>query len=151
MSIGLVIIMIGPSGSGKSTWAVNKQNILCQQGKDCRVVSADYFMINPLSGAYEFQPSKLGMAHDICKIRFVEALAQNCHTVIVDNTNTTTAERFFYYRVAEIFGYDVEYRKPGTEWQDNIEECHKRNVHSVPKDVVAAQMKRICENPAESQ
>lgn len=146
-----VILMIGASGSGKSTAARKiKNEIDCETpdiGDDVMVdiVSADHYW-EAEGGLYKFEPSKLSFAHDFCKMKFAHYIAQMLehptlsHVLVVDNTNTTKAERYFYELMAQKFGYEVELRKMEEE---NPDVLFARNVHNVPLETIQKQIERI--------
>jgi len=96
-----VIVMQGVSGSGKSTLAHKLAKIFGEQGV---VVSADDFFRH--GGAYNFDASKLGEAHDDCFRKFLGALTNDTlQVVIVDNTNTLATDAAPYMRAASAFGW----------------------------------------------
>ncbi len=147
-----VIIMIGPSGSGKSTAAKAIKQQAMYDGINCHIVSADNYWISE-GGKYEFNPSKLGFAHDYCKANFALHLATMLptdlsHILIVDNTNTTKAERYFYELMAVEYGYEVEYKEM-TEKDPEV--LFARNVHNVPLDTIKKQIERIQATKKEKQ
>jgi len=71
-----VIIMIGPSGSGKSTAARAIRKSAYDAVVD--IVSADNYWVSE-GGKYDFNPSKLGFAHDFCKTQFAYLIAEMCY------------------------------------------------------------------------
>lgn len=133
-----VILLIGCSGSGKSTKAKELFEQFSKQELSVKIVSADYYFNS--SGEYKFNGAKLGLAHDWCKAEYANALHNQYNIVIVDNTNTTEAERYFYGLVAENLGYEVELVYIA---ELDADVCHKRNVHGVPLESIKAQLKRI--------
>jgi predicted kinase len=97
---GGVLILSGLPGSGKSKLA----NELSEQHANTRVISSDdYFMRN---GKYEFDPRKLGEAHDRCWESFLrecdrwDSWRLSDGLLIVDNTNTSPFELAPYVRYA---------------------------------------------------
>jgi predicted kinase len=114
-----VIIMRGLPGSGKTTWAEAQLNKI--------IVSADrYHMVD---GEYRFDPKKAGAAHDWCLREFLAHLQERRgYDIIVDNTNTTTAEIAPYARLASAFGIPFKI----VHIMCRPEVAYVRNVHKVP-------------------
>lgn len=99
-----MFIMRGLPGSGKSTLARMMATGLSSH-KHVVVVSADdYFMRD---GVYEFDPTKIALAHGQCQQRAKGACADGV-TVIVDNTNTQRWEMEPYIALARTYGYDLQ-------------------------------------------
>ncbi len=61
------------------------------------------------------------------------------HTVVVDNTNTTTEEIAPYYAVARAYGYDVEL----VTLLVDVETAAARNAHGVPMRNIEAMHRRL--------
>ena len=114
-----VVIMRGIPGSGKSTYI--KNNL-----PGFTVVSADYYFIGD-DGVYNFNPSKLSMAHKACMRKFLTAV-QLSENVAVDNTATMPEEIAPYYAIAEAMDYDVEI----VQIDVTPDVGAARNIHSVP-------------------
>lgn len=74
-------ILRGYSGSGKSTFAEQ----LKKDNENTQIVSADYFWIDS-KGNYNFDVTKLGLAHKSCFENFKELVSKGSN-VIIDNTN----------------------------------------------------------------
>ena len=133
--MGVVYILRGISGSGKSTYA--QKLIEEKQGVGVVVCSADdHFMHD---GEYKFDPSKLSAAHRLCRDKFVKAIHNKIQTIVVDNTNTTRNEYFFYARYAQSNGYQLHIITFDAYPELGI----SRNVHGVPDYVIRAQHKRL--------
>lgn len=115
-----VIILRGASGSGKSTWTAKH----AASGVVC---SADTFMHNPKTGAYEFSPAKLGWAHKSCLAKFEDAVKRGEELVVVDNTNIKPAWYKDYVALAQSHGYQVFQKVMSGSFQ---------NAHGVPGDKV---------------
>ena len=64
--MGKVLILSGPSGCGKTTWV--SDNV-----PTAEVVSTDSFFYD-ITGAYNFDPSKLGEYHSNCLLVFINNL-----------------------------------------------------------------------------
>lgn len=113
-------------GAGSSTLA----NILAEG----RVFEADQFFLS--EGQYKFDPSKLGEAHNNCKIRLHAAMLEGISPLCVSNTTTTEKELQPYLDMASNMGYNafvlvVENRHGG------------KNVHGVPDDKLASMRERL--------
>ena len=94
-----VFILQGPQGSGKSTFT---------QGCPGAVVcSADAFFISP-EGVYKYEAAKIADAHQGCLRRFVGAIRDLEHLIIVDNTNAQRWEMSTYVQLALAYNYEVE-------------------------------------------
>lgn len=116
-----VIIMRGLPGSGKSTWTT-------QYYSSGRTVSADHYHMK--EGRYEFKQENIGLAHIQCLKQYLEVLNQKTPLIVVDNTNLAAWEIAPYYRLAEVFGYEVE-----IVWlRCYVEKCVARNIHNVPRE-----------------
>lgn len=136
MNLNVVTILRGISGSGKSTYIKNNldaSSVVC---------SADHFFIDS-AGTYNFDPTKLGLAHSECKKKFKKALTFGAPSVVVDNTNTTIREMAYYVETAKAFGYQVNF----VRLEVPVEVCAKRNAHGVPFDAVKRMSDRMQELP----
>ena len=65
--------------------------------------------------------------------------------VVVDNTNIEAWECNPYVIMAQEFGYRVEFVRSNTVWRNDVEECFKRNIHKVPKEVIQSMKDRMQE------
>ena len=153
-----VTIMSGPPGSGKSFQTQGYATVLNNEGQMGIIVSADHYFCPELMPrlaqkeyfgipfnlansqtillGYEFDPSKLPLAHQQCMRGFVEAImaaksVKNYH-IIVDNTNINSPEIAPYYLVGEAFGAEVEILRV----EASLDDCIRRNVHGVPDEVI---------------
>lgn len=115
-----VKIMRGMPGSGKTTYA--KKNypgaVYC---------SADDYHTGT-DGIYRFVPANTPRAHQACLRKFLDAVRDGCELVVVDNTNTQAWEIATYYRLAELFDYEVEI----VHARCPLEVCLQRQTHNVP-------------------
>jgi predicted kinase len=94
-----VLLLRGASGSGKSTLA----DLLASNEGWVRVCADDYF--TDASGNYNFDASKLGVAHAQCQELFMYWLNHtNVDCIIVANTNTKEKDFAFYEKAAKEYG-----------------------------------------------
>ena len=110
----------GVAGSGKSTFAKTLGG---------RHYEADMFFIDPISGEYKFDGSKIKLAHEWCQIRVEGDMVLNVDKIVVSNTFTQEWEMEPYFELAKKYGYKVftvivENRHGGT------------NEHNVPEDKI---------------
>lgn len=117
----------GVAGSGKSTFAKTLGG---------RHYEADMFFIDPISGEYKFDGSKIKLAHEWCQNRVEGDMILNMDKIVVSNTFTQEWELEKYFELAKKYGYKtfsivVENRHGGT------------NVHNVPKDKIEQMKNRF--------
>lgn len=117
----------GVAGSGKSTFAKTLGG---------RHYEADMFFIDPISGEYKFDGSKIKLAHEWCQIRVEGDMVLNMDKIVVSNTFTQEWELEKYFELAKKYGYKVftiivENRHGGT------------NVHNVPEDKIEQMKNRF--------
>ena len=117
-SAKILVITRGVPGAGKSSF--------CQDlaGPGAAVIAADDFFYDS-NGIYNFDPSKLGLAHKDCQRRCEEAMLEE-RNVFVNNTCIKEQELSPYRKLAEEYGYKtyvivVENRHGG------------KNQHGVPE------------------
>jgi predicted kinase len=108
----------GVAGSGKSTFAKTLGG---------RHYEADMFFIDPISGEYKFDGSKIKLAHEWCQNRVEGDMILNMDKIVVSNTFTQEWELEKYFELAKKYGYKtfsiiIENRHGGT------------NVHEVPEE-----------------
>lgn len=91
-----VILLRSVSGAGKSTLA----NLLASNEWWVTVCADDYF--TDADGNYNFDATKLGIAHKECQQKFMEALSDpTVEGIVVANTNTREREFSFYENAAK--------------------------------------------------
>jgi len=117
----------GVAGSGKSTFAKTLG------GKH---YEADMYFIDPISGEYKFDGSKIKLAHEWCQNRVEGDMILNMDKIVVSNTFTQEWELEKYFELAKKYGYKVftiivENRHGGT------------NVHNVPEDKIEQMKNRF--------
>ena len=96
-----VTILSGVPGSGKSYLG----KMYKREEDGVEIVSADAYFYNDRR-EFNYNPSKIGLAHQACFRNFIAALQSSSHPhIIVDNTNLTAHEISPYYLAAESFGY----------------------------------------------
>jgi len=127
-----LIIMRGAPGSGKTTFL--KKNY-----PNALICSADNFFIK--DGVYTFNPNLIGIAHEKCYEKFLNALKNNNDLIAIDNTNLLLKEMQRYISEAKNFGYEIKIIKMST----NLETLMGRNVHGVP-DLKVEKMYHKMEN-----
>lgn len=117
-------IVASHSGSGKTTYA-KSLNLKYHFEAD------DYFTDE--NGQYNFDDKKLPLAHAKCLQNTKEAMLSG-EDIVVANTFTRKWEREPYYKLAEEFGYEVEFKVMTGNYQ---------NVHNVPAEIVQRQKDRF--------
>ena len=123
----ILVICRGICGAGKSTFAKTLG------GKH---YEADMYFINPTTGEYEFDGTKIKNAHAWCLDRVKTDMAVGRDKIVVSNTFTQEWEFQPYFELAKEFGYKVfsivvENRHNGT------------NVHDVPEDKIEQMKNRF--------
>lgn len=122
-------ILSGLSGSGKTTFwqehfpgafVVSADGFFCARAKQ---LGLDYH-----NGGEGFDPSLLTEAHADCFRRFLSALEEQAHLVVVDNCNTSAWEIAPYVLAGAAYGYGVEILRLHCD----PDTAMLRNVHGVP-------------------
>lgn len=129
----------GISGSGKSTLAKS----LVGNGV---IFSTDDFFHDE-NNKYKFNHSKLGLYHKANQERTEKAMRSGITPIVIDNTNIQFFEMKPYVRMAQQYGYEVEFHEPNTPWKFDAEELTKRNTHGVGRDVIDRMLQRYQHNP----
>jgi predicted kinase len=143
-----LVLTQGLPGSGKSYLARQiGEEFGGVKYRDWVVLATDdYFMDD--ADEYVFDRRKIGEAHAWNRGRAYMSMISGTPLVIIANTNIKKWEMKEYVRMAMIFGYEIEIVRPQTPWANNVAECHKRNTHGVPYEVIhrmAGQMEDIAD------
>lgn len=150
----VVVVMQGCPGSGKST-AAQRFYTVDDAFYQATVASADHFFehyagldrVGNLKYDYKFDPSLLGQAHTLCRLKAIEAL-QKGRPVVIDNTHcgpgdlAATVE--YVLRASSSFAVTanivpvvlVVTLVPPKDVRAYAEVCAERNQHGVPFDVI---------------
>lgn len=162
----VMIMMCGASGSGKTTTAhiliselkrpkpvpqsvIDSGRGIIIAGKraadrSCIIVSADDYFLR--LGEYKFDPTKLPDAHAECYRRANEAVKNRVEIVVIDNTNTKSADYQKYVDLAEKNRYTVAWVMAESPWANSAEGCYEKSTKAVPLYVIQRQLKEIAEN-----
>lgn len=131
----LLLMLRGLPGSGKSTLAEK----LAAENYGAVVSADDYFVGE--DGVYRHDRSQIRQAHDDARRRIADA-ADSWPCIVVDNTHITRRDMEEYFRLAARLGSTVILIEPTTPWAWDADQCTKRNVHGVPRDVVHGMLNR---------
>jgi hypothetical protein len=94
-----MVIVRGLPGCGKTTFAE------MVAGTNGEVFETDEYFVT--DNGYDFDPSKLGEAHEWCRQQVEEALENGVARVVVSNTSTEVWEFLDYIKMAAEYGYRV--------------------------------------------
>ena len=123
----ILYIVRGIPGSGKSTFAKTLGGIHYE---------ADMFFIDPTTGEYKFDGSKIKLAHSWCMIQTQKAMVNDEPKIVVSNTFTQEWEMETYFKLAEENGYKV--------FTIIVENRHgNTNEHNVPEDKIEQMKNRF--------
>lgn len=121
-----LFLLRGLPGSGKSTLAKTIGG---------SHVEADMFFIDK-EGSYNFDPTRLRIAHEWCRETAETAMKRGADKVIVSNTFTQEWEMKAYYDLAEKYGFRV--------FSLIVENRHNGvNQHGVPEDKLVQMKERF--------
>lgn len=140
-----MLVIRGIPGSGKSTFV------------ECLRVAQDIFLGDPLSvvsadlffdedGIYNFDPKKIGKAHEWCQNNARNFMRLG-HHIVVDNTNIKQWEMDPYRDLAKEFNYEfrthvigiyhlIEAQKNVSSLNTYADTCFRRNSHGVPLEKI---------------
>ncbi len=133
--------MRGVAGAGKSSLA--KQLV-----GDGVILSTDHFWMK--DGKYQFEQERLPEAHLWNQERTREAMQKGISPIVIDNVNVQLFEMKNYVKMAQEYGYEVEFAQPNwspelytKEGKWNFDFLKGRNVHEVPDEVVQSAIDRF--------
>jgi predicted kinase len=113
----VLYIVRGLPGSGKSTFAKSLGGVHFE---------ADMYFVDE-NGVYNFDPTKIKMAHNWCMIQTQKAMVDEEPNIVVSNTFTQEWEMETYFKLANENGYQV--------YSIIVENRHGgKNTHGVPDD-----------------
>lgn len=119
-------ILRGIPGCGKSELAETLADNFAMAGLKVIIACADDFFITE-EGDYEFDASRLGEAHNLCKLTVETAMDANFDAIFVSNTSTTQKELNPYLEMAKAYDYRVISLV--------VENRHgNSNIHEVPEN-----------------
>lgn len=121
----LLYIMRGLPGSGKSTLAKQIGGMIFS--------TDDFFMKN---GIYQFDRSKIGIAHLWNRRRTKNTLRKKAPKVVVDNTNIRAREIEPYARYGVENNYTILLAEPETPHKWDVKKLAQINSHQVPEEVI---------------
>lgn len=121
------MICRGIPGSGKSTFAKTLGG---------QHYEADMYFINPTTGEYKFDGSKIKNAHQWCQGFVKSDMILEYPKIVVSNTFTQEWEIEPYFELAKEYGYKV--------FVVIVENRHNGvNVHNVPEDKIEQMKNRF--------
>ena len=123
----ILYIVRGIPGSGKSTFAKTLGG---------QHYEADMYFIDPTTGEYKFDGTKIKNAHAWCLDRAKTDMAVAREKIVVSNTFTQEWEMEPYFELAKEYGYKV--------FSVIIENRHgNTNEHNVPEDKIEQMKNRF--------
>ena len=123
----ILYIVRGIPGSGKSTFAKTLGG---------QHYEADMYFIDPTTGEYKFDGTKIKNAHAWCLDRVKTDMTVAREKIVVSNTFTQEWEIEPYFELAKEFGYKV--------FSIVVENRHDGiNVHNVPEDKIEQMKNRF--------
>lgn len=134
----MITLIRGISGSGKSFLA----NKITNGGTICPAIEADdFFLVGETFPVYDFDRSLLEKAHQWCRLE-TERCLRRYGAVCVANTFTQKWEWQPYLDMAVRYQIELCILEPDTPWKFNLDELVKRNMHNVPRAIIAKQLER---------
>lgn len=114
-----IFLMRGLPGSGKSYWVI-------QNSHDAYIICADF--LRYIDGVYTYNPKTDHLIHDKVFFDYTDLVIKGTERIFVDNTNTTLNQIAPFYRVGEIYNYQIKIIQMITP----LHICIQRNTHKVP-------------------
>jgi len=112
------VVVRGVPGCGKTTFAE------MIAGSNGQVFETDEYF--ETDDGYDFDPSKLGEAHEWCRSQVEGAMKNGVQTVVLANTSSCVWEFIKYYRMAAEYGYRahsvVKENRHGSESEHGVPE-----------------------------
>lgn len=123
----ILVICRGICGAGKSTFAKTLGG---------QHYEADMYFIDPTTGEYKFDGTKIKNAHAWCLDRVKTDMAAARDKIVVSNTFTQEWEMEPYFELAKEYGYKV--------FSIVVENRHgNTNEHNVPEDKIEQMKNRF--------
>jgi len=124
-----IILLRGLPGSGKSTLG------LLITGNPQHLLSADDYFTDE-NGVYNFDVSKIKLAHEDCKQRCDKLMKENVDKIVIANTFTQEWEMSSYLELAQQYSYRVH--------SIIVENRHNGiNIHNVPEETMTKMKERF--------
>ena len=139
LSSTTVIIMRGLPGSGKSCLSSNCQESASDPSQ-VTVISADLFFTD--GSDYQFNPVTAFKAHQLCIVRFLEAICAKKKLVIIDNTNSQQWEYIIYTYLCEVLSIQCHIVEIPCPSQSMAERFRYRNQHKIQAPAIARMLQR---------
>ena len=122
----VLMLIRGCPGSGKSTFAKTLGGVHFE---------ADMFFVDE-NGVYNFDATKIKLAHNWCMIQTQKAMVDNEPKIVVSNTFTQEWEMETYFKLANENGYMV--------YSIIVENRHGgKNTHRVPDEKIEIMKNRF--------
>lgn len=127
-----IYVYSGLPGAGKSSLIKQRHHV---RTPTC---SSDHWFTK--NGVYTFVPAEIGEAHAACLRKFVGLVIETPHDIVVDNTNTSTAEIAPYAALALAYGRKLQIVT--VECDPAV--AFERNVHGVTRETIELMHKQLC-------
>lgn len=129
-TIGKLIILRGIPGCGKTSFA----GFLVNNIYEAEIYAADDYWEK--EGGYEFDLSKLHLAHKECQKNVKGAMEDEVPVIIIHNTSTQNKELEPYLCLAKTYGYEVSVLV--------VENRHNgKDMHNVPEETLQRMTERL--------